>query len=137
MPSRRTVLAGVGSAGALGLAGVLATGRSSIEARPGGETRLVVTPGPVGALRLEPSPEGVTFGFGDERLVPPPTGGADSRPPIWFWDYPAPAVRLSIPVTVGTGVSPGEYELAFEVWAEPDRASEPRVETVTLTVSRG
>ncbi len=135
MPSRRTVLAGAGGAGALGLAGVLATSSSTVTARPGEETRLVVTPGNVGALRLPPAPEGISFGFGDAGLVPPPSGGADSRPPIWFWDYPTPGVRLSIPVAVGPDVPPGEYEFAFEAWMEPDRAAESRVETVTLTVA--
>lgn len=129
------MLAGVCGAGALGLAGLLATGSSRVEAHPGGTTRFTVTPGGVGALRLEPSPEGVTFGFGDERLLPPPSGRADSLPPIWFWDYPTPSVRLSVPVTVGADVPPGEYELAFEAWAEPDDTTEPRVETVTLTVT--
>lgn len=96
----------------------------------------MVTPGSVGALRLAPAPEGITFGFGDERLLPPPSGGADSLPPIWFWDYPT-VVRLSIPVAVSADVPPGEYELAFEAWAEPDRAAEPRTGTVTLTVVEG
>jgi hypothetical protein len=104
-------------------------------ARPGGETRLVVTPGSAGALRLEPAPEGVGFRFGADRLVPPPTGVAQSLPPIWFWDYVPPAVRLSIPVAVGSDVPPGEYELGYELWAEPDYRTESTSETVTLTVT--
>lgn len=128
---------GIGAAGAVGLTGVMTAGRSSVAARPGGGTRLVVTPGPVGALRLEPAPEGIGFRFGATRLVPPPTGAAQSLPPIWFWDYVPPAVRLSIPVTVGADVTPGEYELGYALWAEPDRRAEPTSETVTLTVTEG
>lgn len=135
MPSRRTLLAGVGAVGAVGLTGVATASRSAITARPGGESRFVVTPGPVGALRLEPAPEGIGFRFEDAGLLPPPTGGADSRPPIWLWDYVAPAVRLSIPVTVGADVPPGEYDLGYRVWSEPDHTAEPTTGTVTLTVT--
>jgi hypothetical protein len=85
---------------------------------------------------LQPEPEGIGLQFEAARLLPPPTGRADSRPPIWFWDYVPPAVRLSVPVTVGSDVPPGEYELGYELWAGTDYRTESTSETVTLTVTR-
>lgn len=133
---RRDMLRGVGVAGTVGVAGCLGL-KATQEGNPSTPaeqddtreevavegTAPILSPGTDAAISARaynvdrfqfriPGPH--PYRATDFDASPSPDAGADSRPPIWFWDSPQSAVDASMVVSVPGNADAGEYTYAVE-----------------------
>lgn len=135
---RRDMLRGVGVAGTVGVAGCLGLkatqkGDPSTPAEQDDTREEVAVEGTAPTLspgtdatisaraynvdRLQfriPGPQPYQAQATEFEVSPSPDAGADSFPPIWFWDSPQPAVDASMVVSVPGNADAGKYTYAVE-----------------------
>ncbi|MFC7230062.1 hypothetical protein N0B31_21930 (plasmid) [Salinirubellus salinus] len=63
---------------------------------------------------------------------PPPTSGADSYPPHWFWESPSESMTATITLTASETARPGSYAGTLTVWNVPNSADSSTARTQAL-----
>ena len=90
-----------------------------------------LAPGETTTLTIQATNVGeLTYGLENDTALavteldaePPPTSGADSYPPHWFWSSPPESVTVTITLTAAETARPGAYVGTLTVWNVPASA---------------
>jgi len=94
----------------------------SVQVAAGETTTLTLDLHDVGELHLPQESEGagesapVTIETDWNALSPEPARVVDTLPPYWVWETVEPTVSVTFTVTVGSGTSPGTYDVVYEAY---------------------